>query len=159
MDSLIPWAERTYRVAGDAAERAVGGISRGGRVALEAAAAHPSMFAAVGGHSPAVDHGEDALAAHLGQVPGAIRLDAGRSDSLRAGMQRFADQARSAGADVQVVIAPGAHDRAYWRSQVTAYLHFYADRWAGSGRVHLRRDAPSGLTARLRCRGCGPSAP
>lgn len=132
VDSLIPWAERTYRVAGDPAERAVGGISRGGRVALEAAAAHPSMFTAVGGHSPAVDHGQDALAAHLGEVPGAIRLDAGQSDSLRGGMQRFAEEARSAGADVQVVIAPGAHDRAYWRSQVAAYLHFYADRWAGS---------------------------
>ena len=75
-------------------------------------------------------------------------------------MQRFADEARSAGADVQVVIAPGAHNRAYWRSQATAYLHFYADRWAGAGpAVHLRRDAPSRLTARLRCRGCGPSAP
>ena len=133
VDGLVPWAERTYRVARDAAERAVGGISRGGRVALEAAAAHPKMFAAVGGHSPAVDHGEEALAARLGQVPGAIRLDAGRSDSLRAGMQRFADQARSAGADVQVAVAPGAHDRAYWRSQATTYLHFYADRWAGPG--------------------------
>jgi enterochelin esterase-like enzyme len=134
VDSLIPWAERTYRVGGDAAQRAVGGISRGGRVALEAAAAHPSLFAAVGGHSPAVDHGEDAMAVHLGKVPGAIRLDAGQSDSLSGGMQRFAEEARSAGADVEVVIAPGAHDRAYWRSQVAAYLHFYADRWAGSRR-------------------------
>ena len=68
---------------------------------------------------------------HLGKVTGAIRLDAGQADSLRAGMQRFADEARSAGADIEVAIAPGAHNRAYWRSQAIAYLHFYADRWAG----------------------------
>ena len=144
VDGLIPWAERTYHVAGDAADRAVGGISRGGRVALQAAAAHPRMFAAVGGHSPAVDHGEDALATHLGKVSGAIRLDAGRSDSLRAGMERFAEKARSAGADIQVVIAPGAHDRAYWRSQDAAYLHFYADRWAGSRPPSTSAGTPPG---------------
>ena len=144
VDGLIPWAERTYHVAGDAADRAVGGISRGGRVALQAAAAHPRMFAAVGGHSPAVDHGEDALATHLGKVSGAIRLDAGRSDSLRDGMERFAEKARSAGADIQVVIARGAHDRAYWRSQDAAYLHFYADRWAGSRPPSTSAGTPPG---------------
>jgi enterochelin esterase-like enzyme len=144
VDGLIPWAEGTYHVSQDAAQRAVGGISRGGRVALAAAAAHPTMFAAVGGHSPAVDHGEDALAARLGKVPGAIRLDAGRSDSLRVGMQRFADEARSAGADVQVAVAPGAHDRAYWRSQASAYLHFYADRWAGPRPPPTSAGAPPG---------------
>jgi hypothetical protein len=107
----------------------VGGISAAA-APLEAGAA-PSMFAAVGVTVPPSTTA-DALAAHLGKVSGAIRLDAGQSHSLRGGMQLFAQEARSAGADVQVVIAAGAHDRAYWRSQVAAYLHFYADRWAGS---------------------------
>ena len=122
----------------------MGGISLGGRVALEAAAAHPAMFAAVGGHSPAVDHGEEGLAAHLSKVAGAIRLDAGQSDSVHAGMQRFAAEARAAGADVQVVIAPGEHNRAYWRSQTTAYLHFYADRWRVWARGTTSESPPSG---------------
>ena len=118
------------------------------------------MFAAVGGHSPSVDHGEEGLAADLSKVAGAIRLDAGQSDSVRAGMQRFAAEARAAGADVQVVIAPGEHNRAYWRSQTTAYLHFYADRWAVMGSPHAAGSRPIRVTARwLRCRGCGPSAP
>ena len=159
VDGLIPWAERTYRVARDAGQRAVGGISRGGRVALEAAAAHPTMFAAVGGHSPSVDHGEEGLAADLSKVAGAIRLDAGQSDSVRAGMQRFAAEARVGGRRRPGRDRPG-------RTQ-PGLLALPDDRLPALLRRPLEGDglddlrvAPIRVTARwLRCRGCGPSAP
>lgn len=51
-DQLNPWADTTYRTIAQRSGRAIGGISRGGAIALLAAAAHPELFQAVGGHSP-----------------------------------------------------------------------------------------------------------
>jgi len=126
VNHLIPWTDHTFRTLDDPSQRAVGGISLGGRIALEAAADHPRLFAAVGGHSPAVASGHQDLAARLGRTPAAIRLDVGDADSLRNGVERFAATARHAGATVQVSVGTGKHDRAYWRSQRRAYLEFYA---------------------------------
>ena len=129
VDRLVPWTDRTYRTRDDASDRAVGGISLGGRVALEAVAARPGLFAAVGGHSPALKGDYAHLAARLGVARVAVRLDVGESESLRTWVQRFATAVRAAGAGVEVATAPGHHDRAYWRSQVPRYLRFYAERW------------------------------
>lgn len=129
VDRLVPWADRTYRTRDDASHRAVGGISLGGRVALEAVSARPGLFAAVGGHSPALEGDYAHLAARLGVDRVAMRLDVGESESLLTWVQRFATAVRTAGARVEVATAPGRHDRAYWRSQVPRYLRFYAERW------------------------------
>ena len=72
VDRLVPWADQTYRTLADSADRAVGGISRGGRVALLAVAMHPGVFSGVGGHSPAVGPSDDAIAARLS---GRVRSD------------------------------------------------------------------------------------
>jgi len=127
VEHLIPWTDHTFRTIPDAGRRAVGGISLGGRIALEAAADHPSLFAAVGGHSPAVATGHDDLAVTLGRTKAAIRLDVGDADSLRKGLGRFAKIAHDAGASVRFVVGTGHHNRAYWRSQRLAYLQFYAN--------------------------------
>jgi len=126
VDGLVPWADRTFRTLGDPADRAVGGISRGGRVALLAAAADPGVFAGVGAHSPAVGARDDAVAARLDQRAGPIRFDVGARDSLRAGVEHFASQVRAAGGSADLVEAQGGHNRAYWRAHVVDYLRFYA---------------------------------
>ena len=126
VDRLVPWTDRTYRTIADPGDRAVGGISRGGRVALLAAAAHPGVFAGVGGHSPAVGSRDDAVAARLDQRAGPIRFDVGSHDSLRTGVEHFASQVRAAGGSADLVEADGGHDRAYWRAHVVDYLRFYA---------------------------------
>jgi enterochelin esterase-like enzyme len=123
---LVPWADHTYRTLADPADRAVGGISRGGRVALLAVAMHPGVFSGVGGHSPAVGAGDDAMAARLDAQSGPIRLDVGAKDALRPGVEHFASRILEAGGSADVVEAPGAHDRAYWRAHTTEYLRFYA---------------------------------
>jgi enterochelin esterase-like enzyme len=140
VDRLVPWTDRTFRTIAEPSGRAVGGISLGGRIALEAAADHPRLFAAVEGNSPAVASGHQDLAARLGHTTAPIRLDVGDTDSLRDGVGRFADTARAAGAAIQVVVGAGGHNRPYWRSQRLAYLQFYADalRTSPPPNPHLR---------------------
>jgi len=140
VDRLIPWTDHTFRTIAAPSGRAVGGISLGGRIALEAAADHPQLFAAVEGNSPAVASGHQDLAARLGHTTAPIRLDVGDTESLRDSVERFAETARAAGATVQVVVGAGGHDRPYWRSQRLAYLQFYADAFGTSPppNPHLR---------------------
>jgi enterochelin esterase-like enzyme len=126
VDRLVPWADQTYRTLADSADRAVGGISRGGRVALLAVAMHPGVFSGVGGHSPAVGTGDDAIAARLSGISGPIRLDVGAKDALRPGVEHFATRVVAAGGSADLVEAPGGHNRAYWRSHTSEYLRFYA---------------------------------
>jgi enterochelin esterase-like enzyme len=126
VDQLVPWADRTYRTIADPSQRAAGGISRGGRIALLAAATHPGVFAGIAGHSPAVGPGDDAIAARLGQAAGPIRLDVGSDDPLRAGVEHFATRITAAGGSADLVEAAGRHNRAYWRAHAIDYLRFYA---------------------------------
>lgn len=106
----------------DTSRRAIGGISRGGGLALSVAAHHPGDFVAVGGHSP-VDVPEsdlDVLADHL-----PVYLDVGRNDSLVGSTEQMAEYLKLRKGDVQLTISPGAHERAYWRAHTAAYLDFY----------------------------------
>ena len=126
VDRLVPWADQTYRTLADSADRAVGGISRGGRVALLAVAMHPGFFSGVGGHSPAVGPSDDAIAARLSGQSGPIRLDVGAKDALRPGVEHFASSVKTAGGSADLVEAPGGHNRTYWQSHTSEYLRFYA---------------------------------
>ena len=58
LNDIIPAVEKCSGGSRPPTRRAVGGISRGGALALEVAADHPAQFAAVGGHSPAVPRNE-----------------------------------------------------------------------------------------------------
>ena len=125
---LLPWIDGRYRTKPDRAHRALGGISRGGRLALLTAAANPDTFCAVGGHSPAVRSTDatrdlaDAVARH----PDAYRLDVGATDALRTGVERFADRLGTLGSPTAVAVADGGHDRQYWRAHTADYLTFYS---------------------------------
>lgn len=129
---LIPQIERTLSVAADGKDRAIGGLSQGGYWALDLALAHPQLFAAVGGHSPATDSAlTDLLSTdRIPDLKGLrIYLDVGDNDPLAGGVATFAAALRARGLTPVFHIYPGAHNRPYWRSHTTEYLMFYAARW------------------------------
>jgi enterochelin esterase-like enzyme len=120
---LIPDVDHRWRTLAERRGRAVGGVSLGGRHALEFAAAHPSLVAAVGGHSTTVPRSPKALAA--ARIP--IYLDVGESDGLYDDDAALARELRRLGADVRWRPAPGAHGRPYWSAHLPDYLRFYSD--------------------------------
>jgi enterochelin esterase-like enzyme len=120
---LIPDVDHRWRTIADRKGRAVGGVSLGGRHALEFAAAHPSLVAAAGGHSTTIPHSPEALAA--AKIP--VYLDVGESDGLYDEDAALARQLRRLQVDVRWHPAPGEHGRTYWSGHLPDYLQFYSD--------------------------------
>lgn len=122
VDEIEPAIRRTAPV--DASRRAIGGISRGGGLALQVAAYAPDQFVAVGAHS-SVQPPElaiESIAAH--HIP--ARFDVGDDDSLAVASTQMALAITSRGGIADLVVGAGGHDRDYWRSQAGAYIAFYA---------------------------------
>jgi enterochelin esterase-like enzyme len=126
---LIPDVDQRWRTVADRAGRAIGGVSLGGRHALEFAAGHPSLVAAAGGHSTTVPRSPVELAA--ARIP--IYLDVGESDGLLDDDETLARELRRLGADVQWHPAEGAHGRSYWSAHLLDYLRFYSDALGATG--------------------------
>jgi enterochelin esterase-like enzyme len=120
---LIPDVDHRWRTIAERKGRAVGGVSLGGRHALEFAAAHPSLVAAAGGHSTTIPRSSTALAA--AKIP--IYLDVGESDGLYDEDAALARQLRRLDVDVRWHPAPGEHGRPYWSAHLPEYLAFYSD--------------------------------
>jgi enterochelin esterase-like enzyme len=129
VDDVVPWADATLRTLPDRGSRAVGGISRGGEAALEAAAQHPELFGAVGGHSPTLPEDREGLIVGLRPLAGRVWLDVGTDDGLRRQVAPFAEELDGSGTTTSLLIAQGDHDRSYWRGEVPHYLRFYAGGW------------------------------
>lgn len=134
LGEVMPAIEQDFRTITTSEGRAIGGISRGGEWALILGGRHPDLFGAVGGHSPAagdLNPTSSFVARFAGRSAGMrIWIDVGASDSL-AGLVGALHQAfAGAGIAHEYRLSPGGHDRAYWASQVEAYLRFYASSWA-----------------------------
>jgi enterochelin esterase-like enzyme len=126
-EEVVPAVERCLGGRQTAAHRAVGGISRGGSVALEVTADHGDAFAAVGGHSPAVaDVDQASLAGRLASSGVPVWLDVGTEDALLTATQELANTLSDAGSTPKLLLAPGSHDRAYWGAHLHDYLTWYA---------------------------------
>jgi S-formylglutathione hydrolase FrmB len=121
--------DRHLRTRTTARDRSIGGISLGGASALRIAAHHPGLFGGVGGHSAAVKPADRDLASGLADQGSAVWLDVAQDDSLRPGVDDLARRWRARGVAVELPVAPGRHDRPYWRSQMENYLLFYAKGW------------------------------
>jgi enterochelin esterase-like enzyme len=122
-DELMPDVDHRWLTVPERAGRAIGGVSLGGRHALEFAAAHPSLVAAAGGHSTTVPQSPEDLAA--ARIP--IYLDVGESDGLLDDDEALARRLRSLGADVHWHPDDGVHGRSYWSAHLQDYLRFYSD--------------------------------
>jgi enterochelin esterase-like enzyme len=145
LDEFVPFIESTFRVIDRAEGRAIGGMSRGGVWSLEIAFRHPDRFAAVGGHSVALNVNlapPDYDPFYLVNDP-AIRslriyLDVGEDDwtlgqgqdgSARPGMQDLHEALTAAGVAHGYHVYPGAHNDDYWSEHVAEYLAFYTADW------------------------------
>ena len=129
VSELMPDVDRRWRTVAARAGRAIGGISLGGRHALEFAADHPTLVAAVGGHSATVPGSPERLAA--AGMP--IWLDVGKRDGLFPADEALARLLQRHGADVRWHPAPGEHGRTYWRAHLAEYLRFYSEALGGAG--------------------------
>jgi len=127
---LMPDVDHRWRTLAERRGRAVGGVSLGGRHALEFAAGHPSLVAAAGGHSATVPRSPEALAA--ARIP--IYLDVGESDGLYDDDASLARELHRLRADVRWCPAPGSHGRPYWSAHLPDYLRFYSDALGADGR-------------------------
>jgi len=138
VDELVPLIDVTYRTVRAPAGRAVGGISRGGVWALEIAMRHTDVFAAVGGHSPALalnrplPQYDPFLLAGTATTGLRYYLDAGDADWANAATIRLRDLLIELGANVTYDVHPGGHVDALWSSSIPDYLTFYAAMWPGS---------------------------
>jgi enterochelin esterase-like enzyme len=120
---LLPDVDARWHTVPERSGRAIGGISLGGRHALEFAAEHPSLVTAVGGHSTSIPHSPERLAG-VG-IP--IYLDVGESDGLFARDEALAAKLRRSGADVRWNPAEGGHAGTYWTAHLPDYLRFYSE--------------------------------
>lgn len=146
IDEVIPAV--VHQFGADPRRVAIGGISMGGFGAYDLALHDPGRFCAVGGHSPALwlrgadtapgafDNAEDFtrndVIATVRSDPGAfgpipIWNDAGSEDPFGISDTALDGALEAGGADLTSHTWPGGHERSYWDSHWSAYLHFYAN--------------------------------
>jgi enterochelin esterase-like enzyme len=138
VSDLIPHVDGTYRTWAERAGRAIGGISRGGVWSLEIGFRNAELFAAVGGHSPALSLN---LASptydpfHLLGEPGVatlrIYLDAGDADWALESTQALHEALDGQEIAHEFVVHAGSHEDGLWAAHVAEYLAFYAAGWRG----------------------------
>lgn len=138
-EEFMPHIEANYRVSATRAERAIGGISRGGFWAYHLALRAPESFARVGGHSAFFDQNHAAPPYNpldlIESVPQAdtlhLWLDRGAEDYAAPGLDLMHERMTARGLDHDYIIHPqGQHNNAYWSQHVAAYLDFYAAEWS-----------------------------
>jgi enterochelin esterase-like enzyme len=133
---LIPHIDATYRTLATREGRAVGGISRGGVWSLEIGFRHADMFAAVGGHSPALKYNQAPDVYNpfnLLDQPSVselrIYLDAGDTDWALPGTQALHEALDAKGIPNQFAVHSGGHSDGLWAANMGEYLGFYAAGW------------------------------
>jgi enterochelin esterase-like enzyme len=128
VDAVLPWADSNLPTSAVKADRAIGGISRGGGAAFGLVARHPSLFSRLGGHSPFLESSSSVLD-QIATWGGAVWLDVGEADGLRHATEVLASELESRGAHPQLHVWPGGHDRDYWGAHLADDLRFYAAEW------------------------------
>lgn len=155
-DEVMPTVEARFKLRGDRAGRAIGGISMGGAAAAYHAFRVPEAFCAVGIHSPAVFKGPPEqggppwifgvtrqtfaqynpadLARSLSpERQPRIWLDCGDQDALLENVETLRKALTAQGLAHEYHVRPGAHDKTYWEPRMPDYLAFYARDWGAPG--------------------------
>ncbi len=128
-EALIPHIDTHYSTVIGKEGRGIGGLSRGGGWAFDIFLKYPTLFNAVGGHSPALFQRvpERFLAsmkiAWSGQR---IWLDVGEQDDELHYLIRVDKDLTTAEIPHVFVIDPGEHDEIYWKTHAEEYLRWYA---------------------------------
>ncbi|MBC8170686.1 MAG: CapA family protein, partial [Anaerolineae bacterium] len=138
VSEMLPLVEANYRVDLNRANRAIGGISRGGFWAFQIGLLHPDLFSSIGGHSGFFDRFHAApeynpLNLVLKLTPETaprMAIDRGALDYAAPGLDMMDERLTTAGVPYTYTIYPeGEHNNLYWEQHVGAYLDFYVAPW------------------------------
>ncbi len=134
VEGLIPWIDRQFNTCRERACRAIGGISRGAAWAMHVGFEDWELFGAIGAHSlPPFINDPYHLPDWLKKIPEDQRprlyLDIGRLDPYLKPASEFEALLTQYRVPHTWFLNEGTHDEAYWRSQVEAYLRWYAQGW------------------------------
>ena len=130
INDLLPYIDSQYRTQPE--QRAIGGLSRGAGWAIRYGLTRPELFRAIGGHSPAIFHQDQAkLDDWLAEIPPeelpAIYLDAGDRDQEREIGLKFVEILAQAGVPHEWRLYTGLHNEDYWRAHAEEYLRWYGN--------------------------------
>ncbi len=124
ISEVLPWVETAYRVSRKPEDRAMAGLSMGGRHTLNTLLAHPGTFRWIGAFSSAVPEGNmdtrfpeaaQALKSKKGS-PRLLWLGIGREDSLLARNEEFAAWLKANGIPFTWKTTEGGHEWTLWRA-------------------------------------------
>lgn len=139
LQQLIPEIDSHYRTLTDPADRAVGGMSRGGAWALHLGLHHPDVFGSLGAHSPAIFYSDfDSLPLLVSGIPPEylprLFIDMGAGDGGLGDVKQFEDFLSANNIPHEWHEYPGYHEEKYWSAHVEEYLRWYAQRWGKTGK-------------------------
>lgn len=138
LNDMLPHINSTWCVSQERAQRAIGGLSRGGYWAFEIAFRHNDLFASVGGHSAAfLDTSTDVTINPLYTVTRnniadlRITFDYGAEDwTLNTARPLHNDLLNLGIAHNWIVHDTGGHNDDYWSLQVYDHLRWYSAPWS-----------------------------
>ena len=139
---LLPYMEDNYQAIPDLCYRALGGISRGAGWSFRIGLKHPTLFGAIGMHSPVI------LPPDLFYLPKWVDgpnqetlpelwIDVGERDTLRFEVFAFIEELDRLGLPYTWTTEAGEHTPDYWSRRMEDYLRWYAIPWI------LRRSQPA----------------
>ena len=138
LDELKPHLESNFCLLNNREGRAIGGITRGAFWAFSIAFRNPSIFGAVGGHSPNLlpDNAPNAynplaLAESAANIESLrIYVDNAQNDEGGSNTITFSNSLRNRGIVHEYAInATTDRENAYWEAHLVNYLSFYAENW------------------------------
>jgi enterochelin esterase-like enzyme len=124
MADVVPFVERTYRVAPGRANRAIAGLSMGGMHTLAISTANPQAFDYVGifSHAARVDSTVDArLTALKAGSPKLVWTAVGVDDFLLENSRVLVERMKGVGLTPTYHETPGAHTFFVWRQYLSEF--------------------------------------
>lgn len=132
--TLVTYVDAHYRTKASAAYRALGGLSYGAIWTMRTATAYPSDFSKLGMHSSAAElddmvaFSQKMLTLRVENRP-LIWMDAGVKDYFLWSNTKMDEVLNTDRISHFWHLGLGAHDQAYWRANLDAYLKFYSAGW------------------------------
>jgi enterochelin esterase-like enzyme len=136
IEDLIPYIDKRYRTLPNRADRAVGGLSRGGGWAVHFGISKWEMFGALGAHSPGVFRADDLyIRKWLDAIPWnsypRIYIDIGDRDlpEIIESATWFEQILNEKDIPHEWHFFTGYHNEQYWRAHLGSYLRWYTQNW------------------------------
>lgn len=133
VEFLVPYIDEHYRTRNDPRFRSIGGLSRGGGLALRIGLQNPHLFHSIGLHSPANVSSRTYITRWVDQIPEDVKMnlwiDIGDRDPLLESTQLLITWLEELNLDPLISINTGFHDNNYWSQHLESYLTWYVEVW------------------------------